>query len=179
MKHELAAARREIALHGLVSDHPSVVTVRDAYEDDDYFYLIMDFCRTGDLFEPICRRVYVDNDALVRKAFISLIDAVEACHSLRIYHRDLKPENILLDSAGALKISDFGLSAVYKLKDTGRTRMLTERCGSLPYVAPELANEEPYSAEPVDVWGCGVILFTLLVGSAYSFVRSSSAQLSL
>ena len=47
--------------------------------------------------------------------------------------------------------------------------MLTERCGSLPYVAPELANEEPYNAEPVDVWGCGVILFTLLVGSAYSF----------
>ena len=44
--------------------------------------------------------------------------------------------------------------------------MLTERCGSLPYVAPELANEQPYNAEPVDVWGCGVILFTLLVGSA-------------
>lgn len=59
-------------------------------------------------------------------------------HSQGVCHRDLKPENILLDIAGALKISDFGLSAVYKLKETGKTRTLTERCGSLPYVAPEV-----------------------------------------
>lgn len=62
--------------------------------------------------------------------------------------------------------------------------MLTERCGSLPYVAPEvcfydkfgyllnpdprvqLNRDKPYSAEPIDVWGVGVILFTLIVGSA-------------
>jgi serine/threonine-protein kinase CHEK1 len=63
--------------------------------------------------------------------------------------------------------------------------MLTERCGSLPYVAPEvrsffdlvilvlihyiprfqLNGDQPYEAEPIDVWGIGVILFTLLAGS--------------
>ena len=130
MKHELAAARREIALHGLVSDHPSVVTVRDAYEDDDYFYLIMDFCRTGDLFEPICRRVYVDNDALVRKAFISLIDAVEACHSLRIYHRDLKPENILVsEDRSQVYLADFGLA-------TNQPIVQEFYCGTAAYMSP-------------------------------------------
>ena len=59
-------------------------------------------------------------------------------HRQGVCHRDLKPENLLLDAAGTLKISDFGLSAVYKLKETGRTRSLSEKCGSLPYVAPEV-----------------------------------------
>lgn len=59
-------------------------------------------------------------------------------HSQGVCHRDLKPENLLLDVAGTLKISDFGLSAVFKLKESGKTRTLTERCGSLPYVAPEV-----------------------------------------
>jgi serine/threonine protein kinase len=59
-------------------------------------------------------------------------------HNQGVCHRDLKPENILLDAAGVLKISDFGLSAVFKLKDSGKTRTLSERCGSLPYVAPEV-----------------------------------------
>lgn len=59
-------------------------------------------------------------------------------HSQGVCHRDLKPENILLDVAGTLKISDFGLSAVFKLKESGKMRPLTERCGSLPYVAPEV-----------------------------------------
>jgi len=60
-------------------------------------------------------------------------------HSQGVCHRDLKPENLLLDAAGNLKISDYGLSAVFRLKESGKTRTLTERCGSLPYVAPEVS----------------------------------------
>jgi serine/threonine-protein kinase CHEK1 len=64
-------------------------------------------------------------------------------HNEGVCHRDLKPENLLLDISGKLKISDFGLCSVYKVKDKNnvgqwKERPLTERCGSLPYVAPEV-----------------------------------------
>lgn len=59
-------------------------------------------------------------------------------HSKGIVHRDLKPENMLLSAAGEIKIADFGLCAVYRNK--GRVRMLMERCGSLPYTAPEVGS---------------------------------------
>ncbi|RXW23017.1 hypothetical protein EST38_g2832 [Candolleomyces aberdarensis] len=127
-------------------------------------YILLELAAGGDLFDKIAPDKGVSDD-LAHYYFQQVIDGMQYIHSQGVCHRDLKPENLLLDAAGTLKISDFGLSAVYKLKDTGRTRMLTERCGSLPYVAPELANEQPYNAEPVDVWGCGVILFTLLVGN--------------
>jgi serine/threonine-protein kinase Chk1 len=68
-----------------------------------------------------------------------------------------------LAANGNLKITDFGLCAVYKYK--GKERLLSGRCGSLPYVAPELGSAGGYSAEPVDIWGMGVVLFTMLVGS--------------
>ena len=158
---ELAAARREIALHRLVSDHPNIVTVHDAYEDDDYFYIVMDLCRGGDLFEPICKRIYVDNDALLRKAFISLIDAVEACHSSRVYHRDLKPENVLLteDNPPVVKVADFGLAKVID-----SMTMLRTMCGTPLYLAPEVVNQTPDNEgydQVVDSWSVGVIVFSM------------------
>lgn len=115
--------------------------------------------------------------------FTQLLSGVAFMHSKGVCHRDLKPENAMLSLNGLLKICDFGLCAVYKHK--GMERTLTERCGSLPYVAPEvlscarkvidllkrlmqLNSNQPYQAEPIDIWGCGVILYTMLVGSTSS-----------
>ncbi|KAF5334270.1 hypothetical protein D9758_015541 [Tetrapyrgos nigripes] len=127
-------------------------------------YVLMELAAGGDLFDKIAPDVGVD-DEIAHLYFNQLCDGMEYIHSEGVCHRDLKPENLLLDAAGTLKVSDFGLSSVYKLKDSGKTRMLTERCGSLPYVAPELNGDQPYAAEPIDVWGIGVILFTMLAGN--------------
>lgn len=67
-----------------------------------------------------------------------LIEAQHYLHEQGVCHRDLKPENLLLDVAGRLKISDFGLCSVFRHKESGKERLLTDRCGSLPYVAPEV-----------------------------------------
>ncbi|KAG6834889.1 hypothetical protein H0H93_006615, partial [Arthromyces matolae] len=127
-------------------------------------YMLMELAGGGDLFDKIVPDVGVKDD-VAHLYFNQLLSGMGYIHSQGVCHRDLKPENILLDAAGCLKISDFGLSAVYKLKESGRTRPLTERCGSLPYVAPELNSDQPYDAEAIDAWGIGVILYAMLAGN--------------
>ncbi|THG95423.1 hypothetical protein EW026_g6227 [Hermanssonia centrifuga] len=126
--------------------------------------MLLELAAGGDLFDKIAPDVGLGED-MAHYYFCQVVAGLDYIHKEGVCHRDLKPENILLDAAGVLKISDFGLSSVYKLKQTGKTRLLSERCGSLPYVAPELSSPEPYEAEPIDIWGSGVILFTLLTGS--------------
>ncbi|KAF9527858.1 kinase-like domain-containing protein [Crepidotus variabilis] len=127
-------------------------------------YMLMEFAGGGDLFDKIVPDLGLDQDT-AHYFFLQFLSGMHYIHSQGVCHRDLKPENILLDVIGNLKITDFGLSSVFRLKESGKTRALTERCGSLPYVAPELNSDLPYQAEPVDVWGVGVILFTLLAGN--------------
>lgn len=132
------------------------------------YYMLLEIAGGGDLFDKIEPDKGVGAD-VAHHYFRQLAAGVEYLHERGVCHRDLKPENLLLDSGGVLKITDFGLCAVFKLTDpkTGKskTRLLNERCGSKPYIAPELASTSPYEAEPVDIWGLGIILYTLLSGN--------------
>ncbi|KAK7007869.1 kinase domain-containing protein [Favolaschia claudopus] len=149
------------------------------------YYMLLELAAGGDLFDKIAPDVGL-GDEVTHFYFNQLIAGMEYIHKEGVCHRDLKPENLLLDVAGKLKISDFGLSSVFMLKGSGRTRTLTERCGSLPYVAPELNSDLPYEAEPIDVWGVGVILYTMLAGNtpwdeptqhSYEFSRYASGEI--
>lgn len=55
----------------------------------------------------------------------------------------------------------FRVFLIFRIK--GKERLLDKRCGTLPYVAPEILIR-PYSAAPADVWSCGVILVAMLSG---------------
>ncbi|KAI5986366.1 kinase-like domain-containing protein [Pisolithus albus] len=168
---ERKTMEREMQIH-LALKHKNVLEFLNAVVVEPKYqahyvpgvYMLLEFAAGGDLFDKIVPDVGV-GDEVAHMYFNQLLAGMSYIHSQGVCHRDLKPENLLLDAAGTLKISDFGLSAVYKLTGTGKTRLLSERCGSLPYIAPEVNAEQSYQAEPIDAWGIGVILFTLLAGN--------------
>lgn len=152
--------------HKYVLEFLHAAVVERKYKDSYVpgMYMLLELAAGGDLFDKIAPDVGIGEN-VAHYYFGQLLAGMDFIHREGICHRDLKPENILLDVAGTLKISDFGLAAVYKLKESGKTRQLTELCGSLPYMAPEVHYKTPYEAEPIDVWGIGIILFTLLAGN--------------
>ncbi|KAI0756151.1 kinase-like domain-containing protein [Daedaleopsis nitida] len=153
---QIATVRREVEFHSALSAHPNVVTLHDAYDDGEWFYMIMDYLPGGDLFGQICEaKAYAGNDELVRAAFLSLIDAVQACHEHQIAHRDLKPENVLTSADGSqVFLADFGLAS--------NKRMCEDAVGTYIYMAPECYISKPYCPRSSDVWALGVVLFNMI-----------------
>jgi serine/threonine-protein kinase Chk1 len=100
-------------------------------------------------------------ESVAHRFFSHLIAGLRYLHGQGIAHRDIKPENLLLGLEDVLKISDFGLATVFRHK--GRERVLDRRCGTLPYVAPEVLRG-PYRGDDVDLWSSGVVLTAMLTG---------------
>lgn len=77
-------------------------------------------------------------------------------------------QNLLLDKDGNIKISDFGLSALYvgdaDAEGNARAELLHTTCGTPNYVAPEVLANQGYDGKLADVWSIGVILYVLLAG---------------
>lgn len=100
----------------------------------------------------------------MRKLFIQIVRALTYCESKNIAHRDLKPENILLCPDGTIKVSDFGLSSLYK-DPSNITNLLLTTCGTINYLAPEVIQNSGYDGHIADIWSLGVILFFACSGS--------------
>lgn len=66
-----------------------------------------------------------------------MIAGVSYLHSMGVAHRDIKPENLLLDVNDVLKITDFGVSDVFRMCWEKTTHLSKGLCGSEPYIAPE------------------------------------------
>lgn len=136
-------------------NHDNVLKLHRVYEGQEHMHLISDYVASGDLMTLIEKRVQF-SESKVKRFCRKLMKVLEYIHSQGVVHRDLKPENILLMSQDIcdFKVSDFGLAGI------ANGMLLTLKCGSPGYIAPEILRGEPYGYK-VDCFSAGVIVYML------------------
>ncbi|CAD8106241.1 unnamed protein product [Paramecium sonneborni] len=149
------------------------------YEGNQAVYLVFEQQKGGDL-----QRFLKENDNTLPEktafqAIKQLLEGISLMHNLNYMHRDLKPENILLknkDSLEDLIISDLGLAE----KVNNEKNQLFTLCGTPGYVAPEVLKKQPYD-QKVDIYGIGIILYTLLTGKNpfQSIIKDETLELNM
>jgi eukaryotic-like serine/threonine-protein kinase len=140
-------------------NHPNVVTVFDAIEDEGRPFLVME------LVDGITLRDALDgNTGLPPSRAIAIAAEIAAglaaVHAQGIVHRDLKPSNVFITTSGTVKIGDFGIARI--ASDPALTRT-GEMFGSAPYVAPEQVRGDAVD-DRADLYALGCVMFEMLSG---------------
>ena len=154
---DLVRIKREVHILSKVY-HPNLIQLYEVIETKCYYFLIMEYARTGELSKYI-RKMVRQTEPETFHIFKQLVSGVEYLHSLGYVHRDIKPSNILLDDNLTIKIIDFGLGNIFE-----KEQFLQTPCGSPCYAAPELIAGEIYDPVKVDIWSTGIVLYALAVG---------------
>jgi len=95
-------------------NHPNILKLDDSFDDQDKFYMVMEYFKGGDLSDLILPNRGFSEEYTAR-VFEQVLSAVSYLHGMGVVHRDLKPENILVTQVEGVevpqvKLIDFGLS---------------------------------------------------------------------
>jgi eukaryotic-like serine/threonine-protein kinase len=140
-------------------NHPHVVGVIDAGEDDAMPYIVFEYVEGETLKDRIRRQGRLPISEAVAYA-IEIARALGASHERGIVHRDVKPQNVLVDEEGSAKVTDFGIARTLDQEGlTADGRVL----GTTDYVSPEQALGHPVTGQS-DLYSLGIVLFEMLTG---------------
>src|SRR4051812_1604850 len=155
-------------------EHPNVIPIFSAGEDQDVLYISMRFVDGQDLRELIRREGRVEPRRAAR-IVAQVGAALDAAHERGLVHRDVKPANVLLTQADHAYLTDFGL---IKRVGEGATQLSAPGgwVGTLGYVAPEQIRGERVDARS-DVYALGAVLYHALTGRAPYAADSDEAMM--
>jgi serine/threonine-protein kinase len=153
MERFLREARAAGALN-----HPNIITIYDAGEENGIAYIAMEFLEGGDLREVIDERRRLDVPEIVDIG-AQVCDALAAAHEKGIIHRDIKPANIMVPKGGPLKLADFGIAHVSDSTLTQDGALI----GTPHYMSPEQFMGQKLDGRS-DLFSVGVILYEMLTG---------------
>jgi YVTN family beta-propeller protein len=156
-------------------DHPHVIPIYQAGEQDGVLYLAMRYVEGTDL-----AKLLAEEGALEPRRTVEILsqvaEALDAAHEKGLVHRDVKPSNVLIAEAAGKEhcyLADFGLT-----KRTGSLSGVSVQgdvVGTLEYVAPEQITGDPLD-ERADVYSLGCVLYECLTGQS-PFPRATDVAL--
>ena len=153
--------------------HPNAIAVYDVVEDDGQPWLIMEYLPSKSLAVVIADSGPLPVDDVVRIGG-QLAAALAAAHKASVVHRDVKPGNVLLGDAGAVKITDFGISRAI---DDATATATGRSVGTPAFFSPEVAKGED-GGYPSDVFSLGATLYNAVEGTPpFGISENSIAQL--
>jgi len=152
-------------------NHPNIVTIYDAGEEQDLAYIAMEFLKGRDLL-PWCKPGKLMPLPLVVSIVARVADALDYAHAQNVVHRDIKPANIMFEpDSDQVKVTDFGIA---RLTDSSRTRTGMV-LGTPSYMSPEQLAGKKIDGRS-DLFSLGVTLYQLCCGQL-PFAGDSLAQL--
>jgi serine/threonine protein kinase/tetratricopeptide (TPR) repeat protein len=140
-------------------NHPNIVRMVAAVEEEGHHYLVMEYVGGGSLQDLLATNERLPNERVIQIA-LEVADALTRAHHLGIIHRDLKPANVLLAEDGTPRLTDFGIAYIADTPHLTQTGVLV---GTVDYLCPEACNGEKLD-ERADIWSFGVMLFQMLAG---------------
>ena len=143
--------------------HPNIVKLLEFKSTPSKYLLIMEFMDEGSLFNEV-----KENGRLIepvaKEYLVQILEGLKYLHFKGILHRDLKCANILKNSAGKIKLTDFG-SAKYVMD------MRNSKVGTNGFIAPEVQLGEPYGYY-ADIWSLGCLTYEMLSGESPFFDKN-------
>ncbi|CAF1142161.1 unnamed protein product [Rotaria sordida] len=154
-----ATVRREIEVMSDLN-HPKLLHLHDAFEDEEEMATVTEFIAGGELFDRIADPNYKMTEAEAIKYMRQICEGLKHMHENHTVHLDLKPENIMCETRNStnVKICDFGLATKLDPNDIVKVSTAT-----VEFAAPEIVEHEPIGFY-TDMWAAGVLSYVLLSG---------------
>ncbi len=145
----------------LALDHENIVEGREFCSLDDVDFYAMAFVDGTSMLAILDAGVEIAEGMALHVA-AQVADALEHMRQRGIVHRDVKPGNLVIDSAGNVRIIDFGFAKVMKgmWQDVGSETTV----GTVEYMSPEQARGETNVDSRADVYSLGATLFHMATG---------------
>ncbi|KAJ8555924.1 hypothetical protein K7X08_013420 [Anisodus acutangulus] len=157
--------RREAQTMSLI-DHPNVIKSFCSFVVESYLWVVMPFMAEGSCLH-LMKIAYPDGfeESAICSMLKETLKALEYLHRHGHIHRDVKAGNILLDTNGAVKLGDFGVSAC--MFDSGdRQRSRNTFVGTPCWMAPEVLQPGTGYDFKADIWSFGITALELAHGHA-------------